>query len=685
MTHKHDLSNLASNPLLLTMIATVHRYLLKLPEKRAELYKEIFEVFLGRRQKVEDGLVVLQKLRVLGPLAYRMMHRRDPQIGESEAIEVIAEPLADVSLQERPAEFLKRIEESSGLLLEIAPGVYKFAHLTYQEYLASVYVLRQHLESELTTYVDDTWWHETILLAAAQEDASEVLEAALGYAGQSERALSLGITILEEAISLRPEVRARFVAYMEDHVEQGTPEQRTLIADALLRYNLRQMAMLDERKQRTISGVLISHPAYQRFLDIQRAQGHHFYPDYWLGYEFPSGHSKQPVLGVRLNDAIAFCAWLSERDRDGMRYRLPTVDESKSYQAGLDSRQRYWVADGGEHIYGERWATPQDRVRAILAEHLFDDMYVLQIFALGLLVEQVRDDVRELSNWHRHALALPDEIATARRIDELGGVMSALTQAIVRMGREATRGLAAELSRVALTIQDKARLAVERYTHAQDAAVASHESKDEARAMAFGKLTDELRGEAREPVRMIGDLLKLIREDLVQLNAAMPPALREGTMASVRLHEVTSQSVTAVIRALALPAQAVQGDMLAEVREHLYLTDISRLPELARAGYTCLDVTHAVDLAQVFDRAGLGRPARAREERVFLRYWALLNCLIWVSRGSSERGEWTRDQRTQGMRIGRRIYIDLVLLDERIAGRMPPVEGIRLVREPRDL
>jgi hypothetical protein len=37
------------------------------------------------------------------------------------------------------------------------------------------------------------------------------------------------------------------------------------------------------------------------------------------------------------------------------------------------------------------------------------------------------------------------------------------------------------------------------------------------------------------------------------------------------------------------------------------------------------------------------------------------------------------------MRIGRRIYIDLVLLDERIAGRMPPVEGIRLVREPRDL
>lgn len=388
---------------------------------------------------------------------------------------------------------------------------------------------------------------------------------------------------------------------------------------------------------------------------------------------------------MRLHDALAFCAWLSERDRDGMRYRLPTVDESKSYQVGLDSRLHYWVSDGGEQIYGERWAVPQDRVRAILADHLFDDIHALQIFALGLLAEQVRGDVRELSNWHRNALIIPDEIASARRIEDLAGVMSALTQAISRIGRENTRALASELTQISLTVQEKARLAVERYVLAQEAALASHEAKDSSRALAFGKITDERRGEAREPVRMIEDLLKLLREQLARLQVALPMWLREGSAAATKLREALSQAGMFALRMIAQPVSASQGDMLAEVREHIYLTDIGHMHDLARAGYACLDVAHAAECAQVFDRTGSGRPSRAPEERAFLRYWSLLSCLIWVGRGTAERGEWTREQRTQGLRACRRIYIDMVLLDERIAGRMPPVEGIRLVREPRDV
>lgn len=681
MTYKRDFSKLASNPLLLTMIATVHRYLLKLPEKRAELYKEIFEVFLSRRQTIVDDLVTLQKLRVLGPLAYRMMLQRDPQIEVATAVEVISAPLAEVSQQAKPELFLKRIEESSGLLLEVGPGIYKFAHLTYQEYLASVYILRQHNEKELINYIDDVWWHETILLAAAQEDASDVLEATLRYAGHSEQALSLGITLLDEAISLRPEVRNRFLDYLEANVEQGQPQQRTLIAEALLRYNQLQMVLLDDRKQRSIGSMLISHPAYQRFLDVQQVQGRAFFPDHWRSNEFPPGTSKQPALGVRLHDAIAFCVWLTERDRDGMSYRLPTSDESKNYQAGLDSRMRYWVTDGSERIYGERWTTPPDRVRAILADHLFDDVNAMQIFALILLVEQVRIDARELGDWYGREMLLSNEIMLAGRLEAYGVVMDALTQAIGRLHRDATLNLANQLAQVALTIQDKAKLAVERYTQAQAAAKASTDARDEDRKRAYGKLVDELRGEAREPIRMISDILKLIHEDLSRLRAILPAGLYEGGMVATRLQEVVRQAGMPAFRAIALPVPASQDEILAEVREHLHLIEITRLPELARAGYLGLDATYAAEYAQVFDRAGMGRPACAVEERLFLRYWSLISSLIWVSRDGAERGDWTRDQRAQGIRCCRRIYIDLLLLDERIAGRMPPVEGIRLVRE----
>ena len=48
-----SLADLAVNPLLLTMIATVHRYRSSLPGRRVELYAEICEVFLGQASAVQ--------------------------------------------------------------------------------------------------------------------------------------------------------------------------------------------------------------------------------------------------------------------------------------------------------------------------------------------------------------------------------------------------------------------------------------------------------------------------------------------------------------------------------------------------------------------------------------------------------------------------------------------------------
>jgi len=67
------LTALAVNPLLLTMIANVHRYRSSLPGRRVELYSEICEVFLGKRQQARGltlDLTPAQKQSVLQPLAY---------------------------------------------------------------------------------------------------------------------------------------------------------------------------------------------------------------------------------------------------------------------------------------------------------------------------------------------------------------------------------------------------------------------------------------------------------------------------------------------------------------------------------------------------------------------------------------------------------------------------------------
>src|SRR5262249_19316196 len=74
--NSQSLADLAVNPLLLTMIATVHRFRSSLPGRRVELYAEICEVFLGKRrqaQGIETDLTPAQKQRVLQPMAYHLM------------------------------------------------------------------------------------------------------------------------------------------------------------------------------------------------------------------------------------------------------------------------------------------------------------------------------------------------------------------------------------------------------------------------------------------------------------------------------------------------------------------------------------------------------------------------------------------------------------------------------------
>jgi predicted NACHT family NTPase len=230
-----ELSDLAVNPLLLTMIATVHRYRSRLPGRRVELYAEICEVFLGKRQEARGlplDLTPAQKIRVLRQLAYSIMQKEVRDIETDEALKVIQEPLISVSPQAEGREFLTEVETRSGLLIELESGKYGFSHLTFQEYLTSLHMIEARLEKELMTHVENPWWRETIRLYCAQTDASHVIATCLN--SRNVTALSLAIECMDEAREVNPETREHYQEVMDKGLEDPDPERRKIIASAYL-------------------------------------------------------------------------------------------------------------------------------------------------------------------------------------------------------------------------------------------------------------------------------------------------------------------------------------------------------------------------------------------------------------------------------------------------------------------
>jgi hypothetical protein len=240
ISSSETLAQLAVNPLLLTMIATVHRYRSTLPGRRVELYAEISEVFLGKRQQargLELEMTPAQKITVLSQLACYMMVKKIREVDLADALNVIAKPLASVSPKINGTQFLESVENTSGLLVELEGGRYSFSHLTFQEYLASLYIISEKLEKHLINQVNDLWWRETILLYCAQADASNIIATCLKTTNVT--TLSLAIDCIDEARVVKPEIRAQYLKIMEEGLEDPNPEKRKLIATALLKHRTR--------------------------------------------------------------------------------------------------------------------------------------------------------------------------------------------------------------------------------------------------------------------------------------------------------------------------------------------------------------------------------------------------------------------------------------------------------------
>ena len=324
------IADMAKNPLLVTMIATVHYCGSVLPGRRVELYQKICDLLLGPRQeakKLETLMTAEQKKSVLQVLALALMQRKTRAFPPEEGEALIQEELERVAGSElTPSEFLKQIKEVTGLLVERELGIYEFAHLSFQEYLAAAQVKELQQDELLTDNFQEPWWAETIRLYAAQGDATNLIRKALAH--PTITSLTLALDCREESLKVDPATREQLDEMLEAGLESPDPQVAKLAAEVRLSQRLNNLLKIDENVE--IDTSYITCAEYQLFVDEQLKTDERFAP----------GEAKKPITRISFQDAKGFCAWLGlkaplQESSDGVPhfYRLPTETEARLYPA----------------------------------------------------------------------------------------------------------------------------------------------------------------------------------------------------------------------------------------------------------------------------------------------------------------------------------------------------------------
>ncbi|MBG1261364.1 GUN4 domain-containing protein [Nostoc commune] len=329
---------MAVNPLLLTMIARVHHQRTgSLPERRVELYKEICEVLLEKRQKeknIHDMLTAEDKQSLLQTLALHFMKKEKNEIQLSEAISEIKKTAARRKID--PKKFIEHIRDVSALLMEKELTYYQFAHLSFQEYLAAVEIKELNLESLLINNIDKSWWTETIRLYAAQSDASNLIRSVLKMSSPSLDVWAVTYDCLEESLKVDVDVRQELIQRLEEGLESNDEDTFKLAVQVRLIRRLRNFIGINKKLE--IDNIYITCAEYQLFIDETGETGN---SPYLQSNRFPVGDAKKNMTGISWENANRFCVWLKswEKNRESTSqpndssfyYRLMTQEEASNY------------------------------------------------------------------------------------------------------------------------------------------------------------------------------------------------------------------------------------------------------------------------------------------------------------------------------------------------------------------
>jgi predicted NACHT family NTPase len=363
---------LATNPLLLTLLLLEFEDSGNFSTDRAELYKRGITTLLRKwdakrgivRDHVYRNLSLPRKKDLLSQIALTTFERKDFFLKKADFGRYIAEFIRNFSDAQTDSEMLqldseavlKSIEAQHGLLVERARDIYSFSHLTFQEYFTARKIVKssepQALEKALqglVSHITDKSWREIFVLTVGMlQPADYLLQLmkqridALLAADEKFQQFLMWVSkksLVVEVSHKSAAVRAFYFNLARDHHPQRAPTRyRDAELIRALDYHLFILLRLGNIKALDVGLDDILALACDRALDLEPT----YYPYAFKGAFFLACE-RALILEPRLGQAL-----------QELQEQLPDLNSNER------RFKQWWEANG------QAWA---EQLRAMLMEH----------------------------------------------------------------------------------------------------------------------------------------------------------------------------------------------------------------------------------------------------------------------------------------------------------------------------
>lgn len=333
---RRDLARLATNPLLCALMCALHRSNYDLPAGRTQLYKAVFAMMLGGREKaasIPKGKIDLlpeQQEKLLSRLALWMVMNGQRSIPRGVAISQVElniiplikslDGMDNAALAAECA--LDHVEKRSGILQSPEIGALEFRHASLQDYLASLEILRQDSVGHLLRVAGDPLYHDVIIMAVGrtqddQRTQAEILNGLIAKADseEGERIWLLAAACIADVGMVDPGIATQITEKTKDLLPPRSAEGIRGVASAGefvldLLADVVQRRTLDEYEAHAVASIT-SHfsedaciPLLNRMGARQEPSVRQVVADKWSASSSPSDFLDDVLLKMKIDDLV---------------------------------------------------------------------------------------------------------------------------------------------------------------------------------------------------------------------------------------------------------------------------------------------------------------------------------------------------------------------------------------------